>query len=1655
VGGDNKFDVRLAATDTGKCSLTYNDAIDSPAQTDLVTDFSTTLHQYPSNAALGQENVNCNAATAAQFDSILSHNPTVQNVQVTKSADVTDGAKFEVTVGQFNYQNTNTGGEIGQLNLAGVSGEKLHPMGDHSDAIARALTSLPYNVIPSVTVSRESVMSSDYTSDDVAFGNSVQQKYRVTFSDAANAGDQNTLQCNAAGCDEDGCAPRYAGVSHEKFISTKYYEPQGEGSSTTDYRTAIVATGQGGFWLRHYKAARETLTTFTSGTYYIHRDLGNGKVSSATFQYNSDQAAIQTALQTVEGWSGVAVSCNSGASSFATGKGTPGSAGHSTAAGGTHGFECYVTYPVGYDDGARLPTMTYDNFNGALKGAVTGSDVDGMKCQNEICMTLQTDFPSTATSNFAIGLGDGSATSARRMENNNGYFYIEVASPHTQTATIPQTVVAVGQTVVGSISGCVGTVAIAGTVTNLHIILTNGIDCVATDNLKINGADKQATAATAAKHAPFTTGTYEIIRTATKAAGSQIMFWAPGQADCASYTACINPNSITVSGLTLGQIYETTPLMPMWPDISNSIALHDSTLRVVIDANQATAEPMSAAARVAGAFDLMYGTLGYASTTKFNVGSLSGTPADYDKSTCAAVQAHLLQFSEGSATAGFSTTNTPYPSLVDPNDNSRSLCDCNKIGSGLIAPFQVFFDITCPAFIANHLWVATQADASRLAAKTATNEKLFVNFVYLRQTPPSGIETKVAVGDKLTILASGSNNNKQFTVKSFVDDGKWGTGRGNIWSTAAGFLGKDHTNGFNDGTNGIVLSASMNYRAYGDFVQFAKVEPAPVGTDYQITEMKAVGQNSTVYTRTLESISTTQTSVVTLTFNDPGTTDGDATTGFTHNAAGLTGTFQLIYDGEETAVMQATASAADMADVLAGVSTIGVAPTVTKSAQTLVDLSVTWSITFDAKSGDAKKLTFKYTDTIGQERQSSAVLGSGSAATPLANTISTFTTGMYQEYAKKDIVMQYTQEGSTFFDALDKTAGSVHDELAADTTVGTTFDVASSEDIHLFFFDETGNTADSDARMCVVGAQKTIVFEYNGKFSAPANLCATLHASTGSFSADSVFQTALRLVAGLETATVTLVAKGSSGTTAHATSSNDAFDNFFAWGATHKGYAVGNLKVTLPLGVDGSTFNVHVMTANGKGLGLGDSTITMAGQTYLHRARNNNGRSFTVTQAYENKVAGAVSFGTALAATTNLKGSAFNVVTTIAVTGLTANTYNPGTYYNVKLHADTTTSSGSEAGVGLFATVTVAYSGVKKVEISAGGHTVIKGEDYFIACDTRIHAGLTDCDGTFGTNIKVTLGASGNAETGQNILHASLQVGAAATASAGDRGDICAQNNGNVRHVATTLVALSKILNAIVNVKCTGGNADAATAVVVSGGSTTGAALVDTAANLGDADMALIPLGSLGATGDASLTVAKEFVNTFYHQAAFYDTTTPKFSIDALHDGITEGALEHASQTVTVMGGRTGTSSYPYDARVGADNKQMFDGLQDLAMQGAGYKRRAATSRTTSSVIMGAGGAGATQTILTAYSEQMDKYAYVGRGFDQLTVTPTPDAMTGKKVVITYHGAAGGCSVTEVDRGTHESSVCSGRGNCDFSSGTCLCDAGYTLEACSEQTVLV
>merc|ERR1712195_401313 len=651
-----------------------------------------------------------------------------------------------------------------------------------------------------------------------------------------------------------------------------------------------------------------------------------------------------------------------------------------------------------------------------------------------------------------------------------------------------------------------------------------------------------------------------------------------------------------------------------------------------------------------------------------------------------------------------------------------------------------------------------------------------------------------------------------------------------------------------------------------------------------------VGQNSTLFTRTLESISTRATSTASPTFYDTGATAN--TNDFELiNVQAISGTFQLIYDGEETAVMQASASAADMQDAIAGISTIGIAPTVTKTFSTGATTaarvpgphsnaaaahsnSVTWTIEFSAKSGDAKKLTFKYTDTIGTERQASTVMSSTGVA--LTNTVgsTTASTNVYTEFAKNNIVMQYLNEGSTFFDALltssaagtaAAAAASVHDELAADVTVGTTFDVKSSEEFMMFFFDEiTATIEDADAKMCVAAVAAAIVFEYDGEFTTPIDICGT---AADVFKRDSLMTTHLNTLTGVANGVVAITGKGiaDSGTDNDVlsagrdtgTTSNDLFNTHFPWGVTAKGNAHGMITVTLPLGLDGSKFHMHLQTKNGKQLGMGSTSL--AGQVYVHRARNNNGRTFEVTQAYENKVAGATTFSKVNGVTqeATILGSGFGSLVATDGSGVDATKYIPGTYYNVRLLTDATHDS-SGTGRGVFVKVVVGVGAIKHVEVTAGGIRVVPGEKLVIGCDTRIHPDFNDCDGTadVAKHARVTFGAATAASNGvtNNVLGIGMRVGAVSSGvsdvGAGKVADFCIVGTTGTRFEPATMAAVQKIAGTQFSTKCGAGNGIALSTLTVAtvthpGVTDVGEDAIDTATNANAHPTFLIP----GSTG--------------------------------------------------------------------------------------------------------------------------------------------------------------------------------------------------------------
>jgi len=220
-----------------------------------------------------------------------------------------------------------------------------------------------------------------------------------------------------------------------------------------------------------------------------------------------------------------------------------------------------------------------------------------------------------------------------------------------------------------------------------------------------------------------------------------------------------------------------------------------------------------------------------------------------------------------------------------------------------------------------------------------------------------------------------------------------------------------------------------------------------------------------------------------------------------------------------------------------------------------------------------------------------------------------------------------------------------------------------------------------------------------------------------------------------------------------------------------------------------------------------------------------------------------------------------------------------------------------------------------------------------------------------------------------------------------------------------------------------------------------------------------------GATG---YSVNKDCTNDYYYQFGFYSTGTPRWNRDLTQNNHHMGTTPKDEQ-VALYGMKNhmqyqfklGSATMEKDSFYGKAREIFSDLNSGIGSFDVGYSITDTddyddTPQMTASVI--AGENGAESDFASGFGEMIEfaeKYAYIGKGYDKLTVTPIPDAMTDQKVTITYTGPSAGCSVTEVDRGTHESSECSGRGNCDYATGTCLCDAGYTLEACSEQTVLV
>jgi hypothetical protein len=98
--------------------------------------------------------------------------------------------------------------------------------------VKRMLQELPNQVIPSVTV--DETIGLNYNG------------YQITFSDAANSGDQHMLKCKVASCDSDGCQPRKKAIKGLYRVALKAHA-SATGSTSSLVAIAAVAWSGGAF----------------------------------------------------------------------------------------------------------------------------------------------------------------------------------------------------------------------------------------------------------------------------------------------------------------------------------------------------------------------------------------------------------------------------------------------------------------------------------------------------------------------------------------------------------------------------------------------------------------------------------------------------------------------------------------------------------------------------------------------------------------------------------------------------------------------------------------------------------------------------------------------------------------------------------------------------------------------------------------------------------------------------------------------------------------------------------------------------------------------------------------------------------------------------------------------------------------------------------------------------------------------------------------------------------------------------------------------------------------------------------------------------------------------------------------------------------------
>ena len=139
-------------------------------------------------------------------------------------------------------------------------------------------------------------------------------------------------------------------------------------------------------------------------------------------------------------------------------------------------------------------------------------------------------------------------------------------------------------------------------------------------------------------------------------------------------------------------LYKATPLMPMWPSFSNSIALHDSSFRITLGPKKDVKKALHGDATETHGLDFWGHATNAAHANAKMIANVHYGPYGATTGASADLTFHLnMACSEVlSRLSGFAAAG-PYPSL-------NGICDCKRTTME-VAPFEVEYTLTCPGWL--------------------------------------------------------------------------------------------------------------------------------------------------------------------------------------------------------------------------------------------------------------------------------------------------------------------------------------------------------------------------------------------------------------------------------------------------------------------------------------------------------------------------------------------------------------------------------------------------------------------------------------------------------------------------------------------------------------------------------------------------------------------------------------------------------------------------------------------------------------------------------------------------------------------------------------------------------------------------------------------